>query len=382
MKIAIIAGTFFPHKGGVQVEIHNLANKLVERGNKVDVFVFKKVNLANNLYNVIKLNYFYLSFLYIIKYFLNFNLKPILHLFKFIDLNYEVYHFSFINFKSLILIEYLKIFKKKILVTFHGADIQVNKKINYGFRINVKFNIYLLKIIKKIDGFQCISQLIYKDLIKLDINKRKITKIPNSIYLKKFISKNKIHNSNKCLRLITVGRYAKYKKGYDLIPALGKKLFSSKINFKWKIIGQNSDFIYQNEFISKNKKHFIALPNINNNNEKYYPPKKLIRQYLNSHLYVNLARIESFGLTFVEALASKTAIISLGSTGINKILMNKKIGFFVKNINQIVKILKKIQANEKILYKIQKNTRQSVRAFDLDKNIKKIISFYTKFINY
>ena len=53
MKIAIIAGTFFPHKGGVQVEIHNLANKLVERGNKVDVFVFKKVNLANNLYNVI-----------------------------------------------------------------------------------------------------------------------------------------------------------------------------------------------------------------------------------------------------------------------------------------------------------------------------------------
>ena len=190
MKIAIIAGTFFPHQGGVQVEIHNLANKLVERGNKVDVFVFKKVNLANNLYNVIKLNYFYLSFLYTIKYFLNFNLKPILHLFKFIDLNYEVYHFSFINFKSLILIEYLKIFKKKILVTFHGADIQVNKKINYGFRINVKFNIYLLKIIKQIDGFQCISQLIYKDLIKLDINKKKNYKdtkfnLFKKIYIKK-----------------------------------------------------------------------------------------------------------------------------------------------------------------------------------------------------
>ena len=62
--------------------------------------------------------------------------------------------------------------------------------------------------------------------------------------------------------------------------------------------------------------------------------------------------------------------------------MNKKIGFFVKNINQMVKILKKIQANEKILYKIQKNTHQSVRAFDLNKNIKKIILFYTKFINY
>ena len=88
MKIAIIAGTFFPHQGGVQVEIHNLANKLVERGNKVDVFVFKKVNLTNNLYNIIKLNYFYLSFLYITKYFLNFNLKPILHLFKLSSLSF------------------------------------------------------------------------------------------------------------------------------------------------------------------------------------------------------------------------------------------------------------------------------------------------------
>ena len=384
MKIAIIAGTFFPHKGGVQVEIHNLANKLVEEGNKVDVHVFKKVKLNNNLYNIIKLNYFYLSSLYFIKYYLNINLQKLHNLikFNFIDLNYQVYHFSFLNFKSLILIEYLKIHKKKIIITFHGADIQIDRNINYGFRINYKYNKYLLKIIKSIDAFQCISGEIYKDLLKLGIDKKKIVKISNSIYLNKFNLKKSTPNLNKQLNLITVGRYAKYKKGFDLIPILGKKLIINKINFTWKIIGENSSLIYQDKFILKNKKNFISMPNINNNSEKYYPPKKLIRQYLNSHLYVNLARIESFGLTFVEALASKTVIISLGSTGINKILMNKKVGFFVKNINEMVKIIKKIQANEKILYKIQKNTRQSVRAFDLNKNIKKIILFYTKFINY
>ena len=382
MKIAIIAGTFFPHQGGVQVEIHNLANKLVERGNKVDVFVFKKVNLTNNLYNIIKLNYFYLSFLYITKYFLNFNLKPILHLFKFIDLNYEVYHFSFLNFKSLILIEYLKIFKKKILVTFHGADIQVNKKINYGFRINQKFNTYLLKNVKKIDAFQCISELIYKDLLKLGVNKKKIIKISNSIYLKKFKLKKNVQSSNECLKLITVGRYAKYKKGYDLIPILGKKLISSKINFKWKIIGENSDYIYHDEFVSKNKKKFIAIPNIQNKSEKYFPPKKLITHYSGSHLYINLARIESFGLTFIEALASKTPIVSLGSTGINKIFKNDNVSFFVKNINDITKILKRIQSNPKLLSNIQKKTYQSIKQFNLDDNVEQITIFYSKFINY
>ena len=43
MKIAIIAGTFFPNVGGVQVEIHNMANRLVKNGNTVDVYVFKNI---------------------------------------------------------------------------------------------------------------------------------------------------------------------------------------------------------------------------------------------------------------------------------------------------------------------------------------------------
>ena len=83
MKIAIIAGTFFPNVGGVQVEIHNIANKLVRKGNKVDVYVFKSIKLSNNLYNIIKLNYSYLTLLFLIKYFFNFPLKKIFKIVKF-----------------------------------------------------------------------------------------------------------------------------------------------------------------------------------------------------------------------------------------------------------------------------------------------------------
>ena len=381
MKIAIIAGTFFPNSGGAQVEIHNLANKLVENGHRVDVFVFKKIKLNNNLYNIIKINYFYLSFLYTIKYYFNLDIKNILHYFKFVGLNYEIYHFNFLNFKSLILIEYLKIFKKKILVTFHGVDIQINKDINYGFRINKKYNKYLNKNIKKIDAFQSISNHIYNDLLKLGIKKKKISKISNSIYLKKFIRKKNINNPKKCLNFITVGRYAKYKKGFDLIPILGKKLIDAKIKFKWKIIGENSNFIYHDKFIQKNRKYFISMPNIKGDFDKYYPPKKLIDQYLNSHFYLNLARIESFGLTFIEALASRTPIMSLGSTGINKMLKNYNIGFFLKNLNTMVLTLKKIQSNPTALYKIQKKAHLPIRQFNLDNNIKKVILLYKKIIN-
>ena len=188
MKIAIIAGTFFPHAGGVQVEVHNVANKLEKNGNIVDVYVYKNISLKNNNYKIFKLNYFKLSILYILKFYLNINLKLLFNFFNFnfIDLNYNIYHFHFLTFKSLILIEYLKFHKKKIMVTFHGADIQMDSKINYGFRLNNKFNNYLKKIIKKVDGFQSISKNIYKHIIRIGVNKKKIVSISNSIELEKF----------------------------------------------------------------------------------------------------------------------------------------------------------------------------------------------------
>ena len=44
MRIALIAGIFFPHPGGAQVQIHNLANKLQEQKINVDCYLFEKSN--------------------------------------------------------------------------------------------------------------------------------------------------------------------------------------------------------------------------------------------------------------------------------------------------------------------------------------------------
>lgn len=383
MKIAIIAGTFFPNVGGVQVEIHNMANRLVKNGNTVDVYVFKNIKLSNNLYNIIRLNYTYLTLLFLIKYFFNFPLKKIFKIlkFNFINLNYEIYHFHFLNFKSLILVEFLKSFKKKVIVTFHGADIQVERKINYGFRINKKFNSYLKKIIKEVDMFQCISKTIYNDLLKLKISKKKIKIISNSIKLDKFYFNSNSKNIKKCLNLITVGRYAKYKKGFDLVPYLGKKLISKKIQFKWTIIGDNTNKIFEDNFIKKNHKYFFPISNIQNNKERYFPPKKLIKFYKSSHIYINLARIESFGLTFIEALASDLPIISFKTKGASEVLINKKNGFFVNNLDEIANILSRLQKYPLKYNKIRKGAYISVKKFNIDRNVSKILDLYKKFKN-
>ena len=38
MKIAFIPSTFLPHIGGAEIQAHNVANKLVEKGHEVEVF--------------------------------------------------------------------------------------------------------------------------------------------------------------------------------------------------------------------------------------------------------------------------------------------------------------------------------------------------------
>lgn len=383
MKIALIAGTFFPFSGGVQVEVHNNANKFSNKGDEVHVFVNKDVYLKNAKYRIYKLKYLKLSILYFIKFYLRLNLNFFFNFFKLnlINLDYDIYHFHFLNFKSLILIEFLKFHKKKIIVTFHGADIQIEKAINYGFRLNKKYDFYLKKVVKKIDCFQCISKNIYSDLKKLGINKKKIFHISNSIKLDKFKLSSKKKGFSKTIKIITVGRYAKFKKGFDLIPLLGKKLVDKKINFCWKIIGENSDKLNNEKFIRENKKFFITIPNIKNNLEMYHPSKKLISHYYSSNLYINLARVESFGLTFIEALASGLPILSFNTKGVNEILNNNKNGFFLKNLDNFVNKILIIQKSPKKYYKLVKSSHDSVKKYDLDKNIYKIENMYKKFIN-
>ena len=117
------------------------------------------------------------------------------------------------------------------------------------------------------------------------------------------------------------------------------------MEFKWKIVGKNSNSIYEDSFVDKNRKYFVAIKNIINFDEKYFPSYELISYYKKSHIYLNLSRIESFGITFIESLASGVPIVSFASKGANELILNNKNGYLVNNynINKIVDIFKKLR---------------------------------------
>ena len=381
MKIALIAGIFFPHPGGAQVQIHNLANKLCEKNIKVDCYIFDRSNLKNNNYKIILLNKLILSFVFILKYYLNFNLNFILKIYlnKIVKKNkYDLWHFNFINYKSLMMIDCLKDLNQKILVTFQGVDIQLDEEINYGYRLDKKYEKHLKNTLKNIDKFSCLSNTIKKDLLKLNVPPKKICSIPNAVEIQKF-QKLKIDRiKNEKINLITVARFSEQKKGFDLLPELLEKLIGLNLDFHWTIIGKNTKELFKKDIIKKNSEKFTIIDDLINFDETYLPSSNLINKYMSSDIYLNLSRIESFGITFVEALASGIPVVSFDTKGVNEIIKNQYNGYIIegKNLASISKKIVEI-AHDRSLIKILKvGIVNSSKNYDLNLVTNKFLDLY------
>ena len=140
-----------------------------------------------------------------------------------------------------------------------------------------------------------------------------------------------------------------------------------KINFKWTLVGRDSSNLLKKDFIIKNKNFFEILKEIPNDDEIYFPHSKLIKIYKSHDAYINLARIESFGITLLEAIAAGLPVISFDTKGANELIINNENGILVNEYNPLKMaelIIEKIKDN--YFDKEIKNTK--IEKYDLEYN--------------
>ena len=93
-------------------------------------------------------------------------------------MTYGIFHS--VNYKTLIYINILSELDQKIIVTLQGADIQIDRQINYGYRLDPKYEQFLRYInFKKVHFFMQFPKILCKSLFKIGVNKDKILIIPN-----------------------------------------------------------------------------------------------------------------------------------------------------------------------------------------------------------
>lgn len=336
LKIAFVPSTFLPTIGGSETQIHNFANKITELDNVVDIFLLNKAKIKNRKYSIIKLNKIFINFIYLLKYYLNIDLTFLLKIYfgKICKKKkYDVWHFQSVNYKTLLYLKPLKMLGEKTYISFHGADIQKDEVINYGYRFDKKYETLLAKSLKYVDKVFVISDDVERELKTFSFPGDKIVKIPCTIDLNKIksIKINRIKDDK--LRIITATRFQKKKKGLDFIEKIAKSLIEKKYNFKWTLVGRNSDQLLNISFIKKNLEYFNILDEIKNFDEIYFPHSDLFKLYKNHDVYVNLARIESFGITMIEAIACGIPVISFNTKGANELILNNKNGYLIMNYN-------------------------------------------------
>ena len=97
-------------------------------------------------------------------------------------------------------------------------------------------------------------------------------------------------------------------------------------------------------------------------------------------MYINLSRIESFGVTYIESLASKVPIISFSSKGSDEIVKNEINGILVNqgDIVNFVDQICQINKNRNIIDNMKSNCLDSIEKFDLDVNINRLVNIYKK----
>ncbi len=382
IKLCVIPSTFLPIIGGAEIQCHNFSNLMVKKNIHIDLWSLKKNKVKNNLYNIKYFNMFILNFVYFFEYYLNLNFSFILRKYlRTIDqkYKYDIYHFHSLNFKLLQIIRELKKINKKVVITFQGADIQIKKKINYGYRLKTKYDSLLKNEIRKVDLLHAISDNISKDLFRLGVKTNKIIKIPNTVYLNK-VNSISVNKKNKYFNLLTVARFAEKKKGFDFIELLAKQL-KEKISFKWTIIGRDSNKIYNYKFARDNKDLFECVPQINNDKEFFFPNSNLIKYYKRANIYVHLSRIESFGISIIEAMSANLPVLAIKAKGSNELVKNNINGMFfnLEKNNFLKKVLLIKQKNFKSL-NLRKYNKSYLEKYDLEIATNKMIKEYHKLI--
>ena len=366
MKIAFVPSTFLPWIGGSETQIHNMANKIIELGNSVDIFLLKKEKISNGKYKIIKLNSIFINFIFILKYYLSIDLTFLSKIyFKKIckKKKYDVWHFQSVNYKTLLYLKPLKMLGEKIYISFHGADIQKDESIHYGYRFDKKYELFLSDSLKYVDKAFVISKDVERELKTFSFPRKKI----------KNIKVNKIKDEK--LKIITATRFQEKKKGLDFIEKIAKHLKEKKYKFKWTLVGRNSNQLLNSSFIRNNLEYFNILDEIKNFNETYFPHSDLFKLYKNHDVYINLARIESFGITMIEAIACGLPVISFNTKGANELILNNENGYLIMNYNaeEMADFLMKRYES---IFKNKSINSSTVEKFDLELNSLQTLNNY------
>ena len=375
LKIGLFSSSFLPSVGGVEVGLHNIAMFLKEKGHVPTVITaFSHANKIKS--KKIKLPYKVIGYppkvFSIMKILPSFSGRFLDFFYTYLHRKYrfDFWHATFIYPIGISIINFCN--KKNInyLIRGVGEDIQIDKKLNYGMRLDKEINNIIVKKLSLAKNLVAVSKSIKIEYKKLNIPKNKILDIPNGINLKritKFKHKKELRDElgikKSSIVFLSIGRFHP-KKNFELIIKAINNLKHKNLNLKVLIAGVGvKNLNYLLEKYSLEKYIILYEPQYDFTDKKKielnFPSEEILSLYKLSNVFIMPSIIESFGIVTVEAMGFGLPIIINNSPGSRDVVRNGKDAFLfdgkIKSLQTAIenfykkKSLRKKYANKSII---------------------------------
>lgn len=256
--------------------------------------------------------------------------------------------------------------KLPFVAGIHQSDIDVLTKPIYKFYFGKR----LYKALVNAKAIACRSYTLKKDLLKLFPEFKEKTFVAPSGIDENLIIKKELHFS-KPIKVLTAANFKKRKNIDKVIRAIG-----GNCDFELTIIGSGE----QEKFLQKLAKNFDNIKFLG-----YKKHQDVISEMQKHDIFILPSVNETFGLVYLEAMASGCITIGTKDTGIDGIIVNGENGFLIepdiKNIKDVLNRIKCMDKNslqtlsERSFHTIKQYTKKGCA----DKYLQQILSFCKDF---
>jgi glycosyltransferase involved in cell wall biosynthesis len=332
LKIAHVISSFFSGVGGLQVCVHNIARRHVEKNNSVCLFhPDDRATAFSAPYEAQKISVFKNGSI------LQKTSNRVYALGKFATQRHvaslhKAYGFDLWQINGgypfgAYLADYFKENRIPCVLRCSGDDIQISGELNYGVRRSPKIDGIVRRSYHKYSAFIAITETVRKEYLKLGIPDDKIACIPNGVDFERISghpeadtirSRYGIPAESKII--LSVGRNHP-KKGYHLIPDILGRLLACGEDIYWIVVGKGCSKIHDGSVSENLSRRLILVEEISYNRDSYdIPANELLDYYKSVDIFAMTSMLETFGIVIIEAMAAGLPVVCFEADGVKDVM--------------------------------------------------------------
>ncbi len=338
MRIAHLISNYpLPFVGGAEACVHNLASEQARKGHDVKVIApvggklpplnYEVLPLGPKSVHISKLPL--MNKLYFLKALRDYQAKY----------RFDIWQVTMGYPFGVAAVDFFREYNIPCVLRASGRDIQVDRELKYGARLNRLADLRVKRNYPKFDGFISIVESITTDYLEMGIPREKIHFIPNGVNTGILHAKGAELEIRKSLGIdaskkiiLTVGRNDR-KKGFQYIPGIIERLCENRYDFIWLLIG-NMNYRIKALAEKKGVGGFLMTDEIRagvrDNEEITFPDKKLADIYKAADIFAFPTLIEGCSTVITEAMASGVPVVTTDAPGVRDMIKDGLTGLISK----------------------------------------------------